>query len=199
MSICAQLEASFLYITFTCFLIILPPAQEPIQTTRNHTPRKSFPQPITPRAGNFLPECIAVETEDVLSQESLTSQRHPAVKNHTCHAWALLSLQDHGMAQSAAVTSQYHTTSPVDIGGEIGTPGLARQSLTSLNRLETPIQVQCAVGVPQPLQPSAIPSVVERLSGKGFSVDDLGKPIISGETVCFPLSAGAFTYLFSCL
>ena len=103
------------------------------------------------------------------------------------------------MAQSAAVTSQYHTTSPVDISGEIGTPGLARQSLTSLNRLETLIQVQCAVGVPRPLQPSAIPSVVERLSGKGFSVDDLGKPIISGETVCFPLSAGAFTYLFSCL
>jgi len=52
------------------------------------------------------------------------------------------------MAQSAAVISQYHTTSPVDISGEIGTPGLTRQSLTSLNRLETPIQVQCAVGVP---------------------------------------------------
>jgi len=150
MSICTQLEASFLYITFTCFLIILPPAQEPIQMTRNHMPWKSFPQPITPCAGNFLPECIAVETEDVLSQESLTSQRHPAVKNHTCHAWALLSLQDHGMAQSAAVISQYHTTSPVDISGEIGTPGLTRQSLTSLNRLETPIQVQCAVGVPWP-------------------------------------------------
>jgi len=197
MSICAQLEASFLYITFTFFLIILSPAQEPIQTTRNHTPRKSFPKPVIP--GNFLPECIAVETGDVLSQESLTSQRHPAAKSHTCHAWALLSPQDHGMAQSAAVTSQYHTVSPVDIGGEIGTPGLARQSMTPLNRLETPTQVQCAVGVPRPLQPSAIPSVVERPSGKGFGVDALGKPIISGETVCLPLLVGAFTYLFSCL
>jgi len=181
MSICAQLEASFLYITFTCFLIIFSPAQEPIKTTRNHTPRKSFPKPVIPRAGNFLPECIAVETGDVLSQESPTSQRHP---------------QDHGMAQSAAVTSQYHTVSPVDIGGEIGTPGLARQSMTPLNRLT---QVQCAVGVPRPLQPSAIPSVVERPSGKGFGVDALGKPIISGETVCLPLLVGAFTYLPSCL
>jgi len=101
--------------------------------TRNHTLQKSFPQPITPCAGNFLPECIAIETEDILSQESLTSQRHPAVKNHTCHAWALLSLQDHRIAQSAIITSQYYTISPVDISSEISTPGLARQSLTSLN------------------------------------------------------------------
>jgi len=201
MSICAQLEASFLYITSTCFLIILSPAQEPIQTTRNHTPQKSFLKPVAPHAGNFLPECIAIETEDDLNHESLTSQRHPAAKSQTCHACASLVPQEHsrGMAQSAAVASQYHIASPVDIGGEISTSGLAKQPTTPLNRLETPTQIQCAVGVPRSLQPSAIPPVNKRPSGKGFGVDDLGKPIISGETVCFLLSVGAFTYLFSCL
>ena len=125
----------------------MSPAQEPIQTTRNHTPRKSFSKFIAPRASSFLPGCIAVETEDDLSQESLASQRRPAAKSQTCYAWASLAPQEHAceMPQSAVVAPQYHTASepyststsaparPVDISGGIGISSWARQRATSSN------------------------------------------------------------------
>ena len=180
--------------TFTCLLIISFLAREPIQTTTNISQRQSLPRLAAPQTSIFVPKCTAEEDplQPDVGQMHLTSQFQSAAKPQISNA----STAEY---YSAPETSPTLAGASIDLSSGVGISSSAGQPTTTLNPLVSSQSEEFLLHVDSEpdvqssrarLPPSsAIPFVARRPAGRGFGVGDLGKPIISGETVRLLLSA----------